>query len=113
MKWAIISIAVTVLALLPVMYWAHSSGKRMRGKLSSEAPAQVTDVSFKEGYKGVRDETTVRYRYVVNGKTYEGEKVNLGDDRRRFRVGAPAKVCYDAKSPGDSQVRELSYQCGS
>lgn len=112
-KITIVLIVVVILTLVPIMYWANSSGKRMRGRLTSEAPAQITGISFKEGYKNVRDETTIRYRYVVNGKTYEKEKVNLGDERERFKVGTVAKVCHDPEAPENGQVREISYQCGT
>ena len=112
-KITIILIVVTILALVPVMYWANKSGAEMRGKLTSEVPAQITGVSFKQGFKNHRDETTVRYRYVVGGRVYDKEKMNLGDYRSKFSVRSPAKVCYDPELPENSQVREMSYRCGT
>jgi hypothetical protein len=112
-KIAIIKIIAIVLILIPVMYWAHNSGKKIRAELRTETPAQIVSVSYKEGVKNVQDQTTIKHRYVVNGKTFDGEKINLGDARHGFKVGGSAKVCYNASSPAESQVREASYRCGS
>lgn len=85
----------------------------MRAELISETPAKIVGVSYKEGYKSVQAQTTIKYSYVVNEKTFYGEKINLGDDRKKFKVGDTAKVCYNPHSPAESQVREVSYRCGS
>ncbi len=57
-------------------------------------------------------ETEIDYRYVVNGKTYEGYTEKDGDMQRDFQTGSQVAVCYNPSNPEESDVFAAGYKCG-
>ncbi len=58
-------------------------------------------------------ETEIDYRYVVNGKTYEGYTEKDGDVQRDFQPNSKAVVCYNPSNPEESDVFKIGHKCGS
>ncbi len=72
-----------------------------------------TDTIVVNQDEGKRRTTThIRYRYAVNGNTIENEKFVRGDAREDFRIGAPAKICFDPTHPRESILVEANETCG-
>ncbi len=77
--------------------------KTSKKKTSSNKKKKKTSVSV---------ETEIEYSYSVGGKTYDGYSEKDGDVQRDFSNGAPVVVCYNPKSPEESDVFTAGTKCG-
>ncbi len=81
--------------------------------LTAAAPAEVVRVYNGGTRKEQNRQTTIDYRYVVDGRTYDGRYTKRGPNTGldRFQSGKPAKVCYNPARPQVSEPFEPTYTC--
>ena len=110
--------------IVAVIVWRD---RRRLARLTAEAPAEVlnVDVISHTSNSGVGNangrrrrhrtthETDITYRYAVGGGTIVGTTSKAGDVHQTFRVGRPAKVCYNPAQPEESEVFPPDHKCGS
>ena len=111
-------------------WWVHSSGMRLLGEAQAEAKdaagwsrtlgkvtrSAVRDKRYRAGrYTAVKAVPEVAYRYDVEGRSYEGNRIrfgivefNLPSSARkltdRYHEGAVVPVLYDPRYPGRSVI---------
>ena len=114
----IIMVGAVVLALLAsASYFAFLSDERRRNHLTAEAPAEVAEVFFarrrdpETGAPGQVNHVRVSYNYVVNGQAFKRVATMNKVIGAKFKVGGPAKVCYNPERPGEAELFEVGYRC--
>jgi hypothetical protein len=106
----LILVLVVLAAALGFALWgAGRDGDRM-GRLTAQAPAEVTAVEVNRGGKG-RDTTSIRYRYAVGGQPLEGRASKYGDWSGRAAAGSRGVVCYDPAKPEESEWFPVGQTC--
>ncbi len=102
--------------ILSFYYWnigkdgrASETWPTAKGKITEAKLVETTNIL------GTQFETKVRYTFVVDGKTYTGDRVKVGGkpasnvadaeaDLKRYDVGRPAEVFYDPSDPSRSTL---------
>lgn len=94
-----------------ISWWLN---KRRLARLTAQAPAQVLDVNIDSTFKSrrLRYDTYVKYSYEVDGKPLVKVFKKGGNQTQTFKVGAPAKACYNPANPWESEVFSPDYVCG-
>ena len=97
-------------------------------KLTAESTAEITRVVLDRDTKTSRRktssnrtkkrtktsvETEIDYRYIVNGKAYEGYTEKDGDVQRDFQPNARVVVCYNPSNPEESDIFTAGHKCSS
>lgn len=81
--------------------------------LTAAAPAEVLGVYNEGTRKDQNRRTTIDYRYVVDGRTYDARYTKRGANTgpNRFQSGKPVKVCFNPARPQVSEPFEPAYTC--
>lgn len=121
-----VALVVVILAVIGiivgVMVWRN---RRHLATLTAEASAEILNVdvinnnsnrrsfsSNRQRRSGGSTHTAIDYRYVVGGRTLMATTEKGGDVHNQYKVGRPAKVCYNPSNPEDSEVFLPDYKCG-
>ncbi len=108
----IVAVVIVVAGSVAIVaFWAE---KRRLGRLTAEAPAQVTNVTVESRRKRMRTETRTRVSYSFNagGRTIQDWGEKNGDQRATYSPGAPLKVCYNPSDPDESEIFTPDHKCG-
>lgn len=120
MKRDLILIGLGALALAVVSvggYSAFLSDERRRARLTAEAPAEIVDVFFargrdpQTGSPGGVNHVRVTFKYAAGGREFSRVTAMNKAAGARFRVGQPAKVCYNPGLPEEAELFEATHKC--
>lgn len=90
------------------------ANEQKQARMTAEAAGTITQVDFDEDDESSSlDETLLKYRYAVGGRSIEGETSRPGNRTRDFTPGQAVKVCYNPGDTGESDIAEgAAAKCG-
>jgi hypothetical protein len=113
------SATLLVIALiLAVSFIAFREDEQRHARLTAEAPATIVELYERRGTNreagktGGIENVFVRYRYEIEGKEYSRQVTMSARASRSFKVGQPAKVCYNPRNREEVELFASDYQCG-
>src|SRR3712207_2724270 len=127
-KRTLVGIGITVAIVLfcgVVVALLVRQNRQRRARLTAEAPAEilnvdvVTDTTRRASSANRRrsgrttHETVIDYRFDAGGRTVRGTTDKSGDVHKDYKVGGPAKACYNPSNPEESEVFTADHECGS
>lgn len=112
-----VTLVVIVLIGAASLVAFHQDEERHR-RLTAEVPATIIEVYERRGTNPQTGKTggvvnvLVSYHYEIEGKKY-ARKIIIGEQSgKSFKVGAPAKVCYNPRAPEEAELFSSEYPCG-
>ena len=69
-------------------------------------------VNVGTGSPGPIQSVRVDYQYFANGKPYKRTVIMSSNAGKEFKVGVPAKVCFNPDDAGEAELVNLNRTCG-
>lgn len=115
----LIALAVTVIAMAVVIgIMVFRSAQNERKYLTSEAPAQIIEMSPRKTINPETGQTNrvlnvlVTYRYSIAGKVFDKQTTLGKSESLVYKINEPAKVCFNPSRPEQGELFPSEYECG-
>jgi hypothetical protein len=118
-NWLFGSATLVVIALiLAFSIIAFREDERQDARLTAEVPASIVGLYVRRGQSPQTGATAgvvnvlIEYRYEIEGKQYARQVTMSETAAKSFKVGQPAKVCYNPGNPDEAKLFSGGHQCG-
>ena len=120
-KRDLIAISLTTITIAVIgmaSYFAYRSDERRRTRLTAEVPAEIVEVyvnrsrNNEEARPGRIESMRISYRYVLDGEIFARTTTVSSMAGKEFKVGGPAKVCYNPANPNEAELFQVNHKCG-
>lgn len=98
-------------------YFAFRSDEQRRTRLRAEVPAEIVE-AFEQRGRNVETgnprpvhSVRVGYRYTIADRTFERTIILNSVAGTKFKVGVPAKVCYNPQQVEEAELFEAAHRC--
>jgi hypothetical protein len=97
---------------------AFRADERQDALLTAEVPATVVSLYVRRAQSPQTGATSgvvnvlIDYRYEIEGKEYKRQVTMSEEAAKSFKVGQPAKVCYNPGNREEARLFSFEHQCG-